>query len=100
MRFPFVAVIAVAVVAGVTPPTPPNPAKPLVVEPAQFTNLPRGWRAFDHDFGLLTAAPGRLKSGLAVAARGWRPMATVLLDRGQARRRSARVWAYRLLARR
>jgi hypothetical protein len=55
-RLLFIASIAVAVVTGFTAPRVEagKPSKPIVVGPARFTNLPGGWRAFDHDFGRLT----------------------------------------------
>ncbi len=49
----FVAAIAVGA-ASQAPAGVGGSAKPIVVGAARFTHLPRGWRTFDRDFGLLT----------------------------------------------
>jgi hypothetical protein len=51
------AIAVVAVSAGAATPAQAGvarAAKPAVVGAARFTELARGWRAFDRDFGLLT----------------------------------------------
>jgi hypothetical protein len=36
--------------------------QPIVLKPATFTRLPRGWHAFDRDFGVLTRSGGDVES--------------------------------------
>ena len=45
-------VVAIALVGSTGSPASDNR---IVVQPAKFTNLPRGWKAFDSDFGFLTS---------------------------------------------